>query len=267
MRRSSRSIVTEHCRPKRGLAGRSLGLGLVELLVALAVGGIVLGIVASFFSFQSRVSRDTQARNELNIRARAVAEALIQDLRLAGARAVVDPTGRAVFVEGFDGDCAAFAQCVSVQPENLDDGDEFLGMTVWYASSLFLDEGEDNEWDRSQSCRRIDYRLGVDGSGGRVLYRSDVSCADPPTVTQVEQFEFEFAVDIESIAIQFVCGDGGPEATLDPARCYESGTLGFVREAQVEVLAVSPRSPRLGPEQVSLSATLVNMRSPTRFRE
>jgi prepilin-type N-terminal cleavage/methylation domain-containing protein len=54
---------------------RQRGLGLVELLVAMAVAGIIMVVVAAFFAFQSRVARDTQARNEINVRARAVAEA------------------------------------------------------------------------------------------------------------------------------------------------------------------------------------------------
>jgi hypothetical protein len=225
-------------------------------------------VVAAFFAFQSRVARDTQARNELNVRARAVAEAIIQDLRLAGARAVVDTAGRAMFVfreEVVDADCRLDARCVEV--EALEDGASgaVRGMTVWYASSLFL-TGPLGSGDTvpPEACRRVDYQL-VEGT----LYRNDSPCAlgEPGNIAV---FDNEFADSIASLVVHFVCGDDGvPNVdglVADAADCFGSSTAPYVREAQVEVTAVSDRRGELA-EELSLSATLVNLRSPGRFGE
>jgi type II secretory pathway component PulJ len=249
---------------------RSRGLGVVELLVVLAIAGIIMVVVAAFFSFQSRVSRDTQARNEIHIRARAAAEAVVQDLRLAGARALVDSTGRAAFLPDgvLPSDCQSQARCVSVV---LNAQGELQSITVWYASSLFLPGNLSDDGAAEQACRRIEYRLSPTAVEGdpRILYRSDVTCDDAATGADVETFENEFVDGIAVLDIEFWCGDDVTVPVSDPGECFADEIdqgVRYVREARVDITAVSDRRQDL-EEQVSLSVTLVNMRSPTRFGE
>jgi prepilin-type N-terminal cleavage/methylation domain-containing protein len=243
---------------------RQRGLGLVELLVAIAVAGIIMVVVAAFFAFQSRIARDTQARNEINVRARAVAEAIIQDLRLAGARAVVDTSGRAMFVDMVESDCSQDAVCVAVDALGGGEAGTIRAMTVWYASSLFLNGALPSGGSPpTEACRRVDYSL----TAG-TLYRSDAECvAGEPD--DMENFANDFADSIQSVVLWFVCGDdgvGGDGLVTNPTDCFGSSTAPYVREARVDVTAVSERRADF-VEEVSLSATLVNLRSPTRFRE
>jgi prepilin-type N-terminal cleavage/methylation domain-containing protein len=241
--------------------GNLRGFGLVELLVVLAIAGIILGVVAAFFSMQTRVSSETQARNELNVRVRAVAEALVQDLKLAGSRAVVDDAGRAAFVRIDDPACFNRAECVTVIRTGSD-----LSVTLFYVSSLFLEGGLTSDLVQpvgvvAPACRRIDYFL--DGTS-RVLYRRDVLCNET-LVPDVQSFAFEFADGIEKINLAFVCS-GGTNVT-DPALCYDGADVSkFVREGQVSVSGLSDRRSRPDLE-MELSTAMPNMRSSLRFQE
>jgi type II secretory pathway component PulJ len=230
------------------------GVGMIELLMALAIGGLVLGLAAAFFGLQTRVSRDTQARNELNVRARAVGEAIVQDVRMAGARAVVDSEGRVVFRSALpcDPDPVAGTQneCVTVRLTGVEDHVDRV--EVYYVSSLFLEAGT----GVGQVCRRVTYELVVG-----TLYRSDVECASAPAA---RNFATEFAADIRSLAVRFMCNDA-TLATPDPQACYTADD-GFVREGQVTVDLASPRDPRLSIE-FELATAMLNMRAPDRFAE
>jgi prepilin-type N-terminal cleavage/methylation domain-containing protein len=247
------------------------GLGLVELLVALAVVGIIVTVVGAFFAFQSRVSRDTQARNELDVRVRGVAEALVQDLRMAGARAVVDTSGRARFLPGdlLPSACWGTGECVSV---TLREGGEFESMTIWYASSLYLTADLTGDPDADgpilgESCREVEYRLDDAGGGeSQVLYRSDTPCSETSALP-IARFENEFAVGVAGIDVSFICGSGDPNP--DPSACFNVGLDAsdrFAREAQVTVTATSDRRQDIAAA-VELSTTLANLRAPDRFRE
>ena len=232
------------------------GVGLIELLVALAIGGMVLGLAAAFFGQQARVSRDTQARNEINIRARAVGEAILQDLRMAGARAVVDSDGRVVFRSVLpcdpDPENGSLNSCVTVR-DGTDSATVDFALEVYYVSSLFL-TGDGTE--TGQVCRRVTYEL-----AGSTLFRSDTECANG---VQARSFATEFASDVSSITLSFVCNDAGA-ATANPQDCFGTGD-GFVREGQVSVDVGSPRDARQALQFESATAML-NMRAANRFAE
>lgn len=232
------------------------GVGLIELLVALAIGGMVLGLAAAFFGQQARLSRDTQARNEINIRARAVGEALLQDIRMAGARAVVDSDGRVVFRSLLpcdpDPDNGGSNECLTVRGSAEADTVDF-GLDVYYVSSLFL-TGDGTE--TGEVCRRVTYEL-----VGSTLFRSDVECA---SAVQSRSFATEFASDVSRIALAFVCSDAGT-ATADPQDCFATAD-GFVREGQVTVEVASPRDANQSLLFAS-ATTMPNMRAPNRFAQ
>ena len=220
--------------------------------MALAIGGIVLGLAGAFFAQQSRVSRDTQSRNEINIRARAVGEALLQDIRMAGARAVRGSDGRVVFrstlpCDADPTDATSTNTCVTVAR---DDGVQRL--ETMYVSSLFL-TGDGT--DTSQVCRRITYHL-----HGTTLHRSDVECSGS---ADDASFASEFATDVQRIDLQFVCNDAS--VVTDPQACFATED-GFIRESQLSVTVGSPRDRDLALAFESATAML-NMRAPSRYAE
>jgi len=240
------------------------GVGLVELLVVLGITGAILGVVGAFFAFQAGVSRDTQLRNSLNIGARTVLEAVAQDLKMAGARAVFDEQDNLVDFrnvlpcEPDPDDDEGVWTCLIV-----DDGvDGNLVLEIEYLSSLFLDDG------LGEVCRRVVYRL--DASSGTV-YRIDVRCDAPlDELPTFDGFESEFAQDIELMAVEFVCGPGGgddetvpiPVSGSDPARCFRDG-YEFVREGRLTVVA--ERNGR--SVELSTATSMPNLRDPFRYAQ
>jgi prepilin-type N-terminal cleavage/methylation domain-containing protein len=229
------------------------GVGLVELLVALAIGGIVLGVVAAFFGQQARVTRDTQARNEMNIRARAVVEAVVQDIRMAGARAAVDDAGRTAFRRALP--CDSADTCIRVEG----DASGISRLEVQYVSSLFLEGRPVDggvEGIVANTCRRVAYDL-----QGSTLFRSDVDCDAADDLDP--GFATEFATDVESIQVSFICNEG--TFSVDPSDCF-SPAGGFVREGQVTATLNSRIAAQFDVTLRSATAT-PNMRSFDRFVE
>jgi hypothetical protein len=221
----------------------------------MAITGIILLVVAAFFGLQARVTRDTQARNELNVRTRAALEAIVQDVKMAGARAVVDAAGRAVFRRHLD--CDAADACLVV----LESEGRIEGLRVEYISSLFLTglvpTGPDPDVPPN-ACRRIQYTL-----QDRTLYRSDVQC---DAVDVAPNFATELAADITGITAGFACGpDGDGTLVATPATCFGAAD-GFVREVQLTLSAVSPR-PQGFDLSLASATTTPNLRSALRFGE
>lgn len=245
----------------------SRGFTLVELLVVAAVLGIILSVVAAFFTQQARVTRRVQATNELNILVRNVAEALAQDFQLAGARAVVDGARRSSYVRRVDQLCTVGGvrdSCVVLDADVLADDPATStlpgSVSVVYVSSLRLPAGADVDADAGVACRVVQYVLEEDGA----LYRSDTECgeSDPFLPTgSVTQFANLFAEGVVSIEVRFVCEDGA--AVAQPQGCYH-GDSEFVREVRLRVEGQSVRDASL-TETVSLAALMPNMRPPVTF--
>ena len=61
------------------------GFTIVELLVVAAIVGILMSLISIYFSQQAKVTRETQALQEARIKARMVAEMVVQDLQTAGS--------------------------------------------------------------------------------------------------------------------------------------------------------------------------------------
>lgn len=242
---------------RQAYARSTRGVGLVELLIALAVGGIVLGVAAAFYGQQTRVTRETQARNDLNVRGRAVLEAVLQDVRMAGARAAVDGSGRTAFRRVLP--CDGEDECISVDVGT--GGVERL--QVEYVSSLFLDGAAEGGVGGvvPNVCRTVTYDL-----VGTTLYRSDVECG---SAVLPNTFATEFARNVDAVDLQFVCSDrdvdGDARIEGDARDCF-GGPLDFIREARVTVTVTSARDPNLRLELESATTT-PNMRSFDRFLE
>ena len=124
---------------------------------------------------------------------------------------------------------------------------------MYYVSSLFL--GGDG-LTTTNVCRRVTYEL-----DGTTLHRSDVECGSG---SAARSFATEFASDVTTLTVQFMCSDAGTPTT-DPQSCYASEG-GFIRESQVAVQVGSARDQRLALRFES-AASMLNMRAPDRFVE
>lgn len=223
------------------------------MLVVMAIVGIILGGVVAFFSQQVGLSRSIQAENELNTRVRSVAEAIAQDLQLAGARAVADDAGRAEYVQAVSLVCSDEDRdgCVVV-----DQAGTSFDMSIVYASSLWIAPGESvrDPAVRSRSCRIVRYVL-----VGDELYRADAPCATPGDGSTDATFANLFAEGVEAISVDFVCDDAGVRVT-NPTGC-DAGR--FVREGRVAVTGASSRG--ADALEIILSANMPNMRPAQEF--
>lgn len=243
---------------------RRSGMTLIEMLVAMAILGIVFAILAAFMVQQTRAVALSQAINEAEVTARVIAEAVAQDFQLAGSRAV--RVGNSVNYEVIEaGGCDDNNRDRCVLPTSVtssgavsEAGTETInGYAIFYRTSL--DEADPN-------CRRVDYAFVNDA-----VYRSDVRCS-----SAVSDFDLDvslFATDVLAFSVRFECGidtSAGGDPTDDPAddptdgptddptKCYE-GDDDFVRQAFVTVRVRSPG--RVAAEgEMTLGALTPNLR-------
>lgn len=236
------------------------GVTIVELLIALGVVGIMLVVVASFFSFQSRTTVRVQGSNELAVRVRAVGEIVAKDLQLTGGQAVV-VGGTPAYINAVRTICDP-----PVGPDNEPDGTNADCITVdgtsgdvelVYASSL---------WPDGERCRRVGFHY---DAATNVLYRADVTCAS--TLPATWTFATEIASGITQFQLSFTCertdsdGDGIPDTRLvvnDPQLCYDAG--GYVRTGTVQIDGDSPRRNDL-TNSLTLTTNMPNVRNPIDF--
>lgn len=72
---------------------RQAGLSLVELMIAMALGMLILGAVATLFANNSRVRQETEKTSQQIENGRYATQALVDDLRLAGYYGEFSPVG------------------------------------------------------------------------------------------------------------------------------------------------------------------------------
>lgn len=199
------------------------GFTLVELLVALAVFGVILGFVAVYFRQQTNVAARAQALNDAELAARTVAEGVAQDFQMAGSRATF--VGGSVLYQNVATGCAEGVRsgCV-VAREYASDGSigtptteaDINGYAIYYRTSL----------TPTETCRRVDYAF-IE----RVLYRSDVECDEG--LATIDLDASAYAEDIQDFSLSFECSDGS--SYTDPLDCYEAEEDAYVRQAEVYV--------------------------------
>lgn len=197
------------------------GVTVIELLVFMALFGLLLGIATSYFRQQSRVSTRTQAGNELAINTRLAAEVISQDLQVSGSD-VIFTRGDHLKVALPCG-ALTFPKCVT-QPNEPSTGNTFLQMH--YVTQT----------RPSEPCRRVSFRLAA-----TTLERSDVACA-----AASDQF-VPFVEDVSAIDVSWRCSNPDLASVTDPEDvvddCYAvdgSGELiSFPRIAIVEIQSVA----------------------------
>lgn len=203
------------------------GFTIVELLIAAAVMALLLIGVSLYLAQQSKATTRGQARNDTELSARTVAEAVAQDFQLAGSRAVY--IAGVVEYEDVSEECndQSRSECVVATKVGADGSigiptteDEINGYSIFYRSSLFP----------AEPCRRVDYAFVAD-----VLYRSDVECEE--SLPQIDLGVSRFAENVTEWSVVFDCSDGEPYE--NPAECY-AVTDAYVSAASVSVMIELP---------------------------
>lgn len=202
----------------------SEGLTLVELVVAASLLIVMLGIVGVYFARQAALTRDTQARNQVQDAARGVMQLVTNDLLLAGANQyVVTSSGVTTTTK------VSIASPLTGTDGNLADGVE-----VRYASSL--------QQSLTDACRHVIYAM----SGG-VLQRSDVTCGQTKNLSDLAQHVLAFD-------LAYVCSDAPTDIVSDPASCVAAGA--YVRSVEVGLMLRSDNPARAaGPTASYTSLT------------
>lgn len=205
------------------------GLTIVELLVAGIVMTVLLGMTAIFFSSQATVSRRTQARSDANIKARTIAELIVQDLQVAGS--TVHFNGAEIASE-VTLPCAV--RCVSSSAVSSQDN-----LTMHYATSTQA---------LAASCRTVQYTF-----TGDTLYRSDVACGGVASPQLL-------AHDVTALNVQFLCANDPATPVDDPDSCYDAPNDSFPRQATVAVTAVSDNLSDTVSE-INFTTAILNLRN------
>ncbi|WP_105317389.1 PilW family protein [Thermus tenuipuniceus] len=185
------------------------GFTLVEVLVAMALLVILLGVAVRYFASTSALARDTQAKSELQDRVRMVFQVVTGDLQMAGARYWNAGSAN-----------RAFTLPLGKVLEGTGSGVQDT-LSLYYVTSLR---------DQNQACRRVNYDF-----QGDTLRRSDVN-ATPTTGSDCAEPSPSFqplAEGILALDIRYVCSDGTPQDT--PA----CGAAAYPRSAIVEVVGYS----------------------------
>ncbi len=218
---------------------RLKGVTVVELLIVMAILGIIMSVLIAYFAQQSRLTSRTQARNEVEIKVRTVAEIIAQDLQMAGSRIVY--IGDNVHnVTELGKHCTTRAEnddpCVTIQGGSI--------VTLYYASSLRI---------VSDACRKVRYSFGAPPNTN-VLNRADHRCA-------VEGwFPQPIASNITSVEVSFECANGTVlQAGTDPLQCYTVHDS-FPIQGTVTVTGRSDNTREDIEVSVTLSATMPNLR-------
>ncbi|KPD32200.1 PilW family protein [Thermus scotoductus] len=204
---------------------RRKGFTLIEVLVALAILVVILGLAIRYFTSTAELSRETQARSELQDRVRMVMQVVSGDLQMAGARYWNQGTENIGFV----------LPANSVLTGKNNDAKDSL--TVSYVTSLR---------DRSQACRLVSYDF-----QGDTLLRSDVN-ATPLSGRDCRTLAPSFqplADGIAALDILYLCSDG--QRKNEPDDC---GSDTYPRSAIVEVVGYS-----LSPMKASGPLTLTTV--------
>ena len=194
------------------------GFSLIELLIAMVIMVIVLGMASVFFAQQTALQRAVQSRNDVQDRIRMATQLITQDLSLAGAAVRIAPDGT------IDRD-AGVADCgPTAAVRCLDLGfDPDIGIET--ASTLRL-RYLSSQFPTGEACRDIAYRI-VAGT----LQRRDVACSP---VSGTGGF-IDLAPDMLGFKVVVVCSTGLRVDAFGQDSCPD----GYGRSAIVSVGGVS----------------------------
>jgi prepilin-type N-terminal cleavage/methylation domain-containing protein len=198
-------------------ARSSAGFSLLELLIAMVIMVIVLGMASVFFAQQTALQRAVQSRNDVQDRIRMATQLVTQDLSLAGAAVRIAPDGT-IDREAGVADCGpkAAVRCLDL------DFDPEIGLAT--ASTLSV-RYLSSQFPTGEACRDIAYRI-----VGGTLQRRDVTCGTGGTAGFAD-----LASDMLGFKVVVVCSTGSRVDTFGADSCPD----GYGRSAIVSVGGVS----------------------------
>lgn len=195
------------------MSGRG-GFTLVELLVALAVGGILFGLLGPSLAAGRKYSAELEAKADTNTALRLAAELLSEELRLAGSVPWPVPVG-----------------LPGVEPDPL----------AWLAPALTLTargpghaigmRAVDHRGAAGLVPRDLTFEVGTDARGEAQLYRRPSGASKQPLVEQVEALRVAWVIDAAGVRLPPYAADGSRLAALG----VEVMVAGVIREFVVEL--------------------------------
>ncbi len=195
------------------------GFTLIELLVAMALLVVVLGIVGVYFARQAALTRDTQARTQVQDAARSAMQIVTNDLLAAGSNQYYPSGATAVTAVSLNGAIPTGT-----------DGGLTDSVTLEYVSSL--------RPTLSSACRHVVYRV-VSGQ----LERSDVACGATNSFSVLADHVLAFNLD-------YMCSNGQMAATPGdcPANTYvRSVKVGLMLSSNGPVHGAGPATSYTAP--------------------
>lgn len=212
------------------------GLALLEVLIALGVLVVVLGLTVGYLRDQHDLARLGQARSEAQDKARVAMALITQDLEMAGSSRYVSVTASGSTTTTYvPTSVPNWTECNGVPPclQGRDNGttDE---LSMRYVTSLR---------DLAEACRRVRYDV---ASG--TLRRSDVGCGQGDDLQPL-------AANVLAANVYYRCTNGqvvDAPASLGAPVCASTAS-GSVRSIAVTVVARSDE-PLPGTHQGSAAA-------------
>jgi len=173
------------------------GFALVELLVALALGGVLLGVLGSSLMAGRKYSAELEARADTSAALRLTAELLSEELRLAGSVPWPVPVG----LPGVGSDPRAWlAPALTLRA--LGPG-HAIGMRA-----------VDHRGSGGPVPRDMTFEVGTDARGDAQLYRRPSGASKQPLVEKVEAMRVAWVVDAAGVRLPPDAADGARLAAL-----------------------------------------------------
>lgn len=190
---------------------RRHGLTLVELLVAMAVGAIVVALLANLVAGSRRHATASEARVDAAATLRLGAELLREELRLAGAVPWPPPSDRAP-----EALAAWLAPAVTIAP-----------VATGHALGV---RGLDHRVAGAPVERDLLFEVAADGAGDWQLYRKPAGAARQPLVGNLEGLRVDWVVTAEGATVPPGAAAGVRAAALGLELALGADRLSFVVE-------------------------------------
>lgn len=234
----------------RGIKSRS-GITIVELLIAGFILTVILGIVSTFLSQQSRLNRATLIASEVQDKTRLVMQLVVQDLQLGGAKKYIDENGDNLSTSGI-------SSCPSDGSENT-----CLTASGSGAQDVFSTVYVNTVRSPAEACREVGYRF-----EGNMLQRADRDCSgsadllDPTTDASAYS---DLAPNILGLDIQYKCSDSTPMSNYPDQTLCPVGA-GYLRSAVVTVVGRSDNRSEGRPAENFTTVSGQTVTCPQHFR-
>jgi type IV pilus assembly protein PilW len=208
---------------------KSRGFTLVELLVAMAVSSIILGLIYATYQAQLRSQLTQQQVVEMQQNARAAMFAMEREFRLAG----YDPTDSGV-AQITSAQTGSITFTMDIHNDGDDDGDLIV--------NEFDERGMPNvDGDVLDDHEQVTYSLSNDGDNDGIADGVDCNLQREHQEAGAMQPPVNIASNIDALNFVYLNQFQNPIATPVPA-----GQLVNIRSVQITIVARAGENPRYG---------------------